>query len=156
MLVLVLKQLNYDDFQRSHMAIDVGNFVYGFPVFQFLWNQHHIERWTNFEKRVHCRIGSDITQDVSFRTNVKWYCSSIFSVSLKIIQTVDTGDRYVEIICISSHKITSLETTQSYSRAKVQESDCVATVRFYNWLRETVCNGVIDFLITYFTDKTRF
>lgn len=64
------------------------------------------------------------------------------------------GDRYVEVICKWS---TSLERIQTYSWAKTPRGIvCVATVRFCNWFCESVCNGINDPLITYFTNEIRF
>jgi len=39
---------------------------------------------------------------------------------------------------------------------KLQEAVRVATVRFCNWSCESVCNGINDPLLTYFTNETRF
>jgi len=39
---------------------------------------------------------------------------------------------------------------------KLQEAVLVATVRFCNWFCESVCNGIKDLLLTYFTDEIWF
>jgi hypothetical protein len=37
---------------------------------------------------------------------------------------------------------------------EIQEADCVAKVRFWNWFNAAVCNGEVSPLLTGFTDKT--